>query len=99
MLLSAHKHCANKRWIAENVRKPVLGYDRLPIELEGISVVNVGRGAQRDTDIVASKGFRQPHIHLVVHKPQGHLSNAGRKLLYLNSIKGVHVYPGKVSHT
>ena len=87
---------AGKRRIAHNVVQLPVGHQGLPIESQGIAAHNGGAGTQGNAGKIPPEMPPHLDIHLVVHKPHGHLRNLRRKFLDFDSVELLHTHPAEL---
>ena len=88
----------HKRRIPQHKAALLRRQDLVPVQLEGVPMGNVGRGAQGNSGEVQAKLFAHPQIHLVVHQPQGHLGNLRGEFFDLNAVELIHVNANELVH-
>ena len=93
-----HELGADKRRVAQHIAAALGGQNLVPVQPQRIAMHHMRRRAQRYAGKVKPEFFAQPHVHLVVHQPQGHLCDLGGEFFDLDAVELVHVEVNQSMH-
>lgn len=69
--------------------------DGVPIHVQRVAVMDVGRVGQGNAGVMLAEFRREFPVHLVIREPERRFRDAGREFLQFDAVKLVHVHLGK----